>query len=842
MMAQPTNTRTTSHGLLKTHFWYAAVASLLIVSSVPFTQARRFSIPSAAVAAASKHSAGKSLSLVSGIFGFGNDNSNNKNEATTKAPPPPATQSFGRSASASLPPHLRNRNHPPYPSSSSSGSSGIGANPTRRPPPPPPPPRVGAATQTTSDHNQVLAAAASALEGTNQTGVEEEASSSAIKNLRPPPPPALPQWGMAPGNQQLQQQASPPQQMMQTQGWMKPPPGQYEDQWQSSVGGGPDAYYHGEDYLRSELEESYQREGNLIAELDNMTAAIVVMEQREELHIRQLDVLTERVMDVEAQAAEDRNLLVTYEANCTALGRTVATLQEELEDWQKRCKEFAARHDTDQEKLNDLKRLIKDKESEAEEIAIAIENVRLAEKRRESSQSRRKGARRGGLFSWILGFFVTTDPDYDEAMRQEAYELAKSTLLRALQSERGNVHELEAAVMSLQQNNSAISEMVESRDSIIDELNNRIAVFEEDKVVLKAALRQLQKEIKEEAPKAQKLMDDLAKAEQEIKRLKSEMNTIIETHQDEIIALQDSLSTKQKAISETESNLTAIGTYVDRLEERLTSFAVTRRDMEEREKKCKQIEEAAILTENERNALQEKVDEYSKEQSEVKKLLEELAVERTTLQKENRKLYTEREFRIAEQEQLQTRCASLENTTKTLQDELDQWKSRNDNLLPELEAARASGAELQSRLEAMQEMEHELEASRRRCTELESDLSRAGAGLEAEQAEKEKLAELVRNQTLALAEYEKNAIEAETTKPTISSHHEINEGRDVPFRKLRKQLSKATGIHGLLTAPSQAEAIGRFQSKQPVMKEEGQKKLPPPPPRSGPPPLPKEAS
>ena len=92
--------------------------------------------------------------------------------------------------------------------------------------------------------------------------------------------------------------------------------------------------------------------------------------------------------------------------------------------------------------------------------------------------------------------------------------MAKSTLLRALQAERGNVHELEAAVMSLQQNNSAISEMVESRDSIIDELNNRIAVFEEDKVVLKAALRQLQKEIKDEAPRAQKLMDDLANAEQ----------------------------------------------------------------------------------------------------------------------------------------------------------------------------------------------------------------------------------------------------------------------------------------------------------------------------------------
>jgi len=91
--------------------------------------------------------------------------------------------------------------------------------------------------------------------------------------------------------------------------------------------------------------------------------------------------------------------------------------------------------------------------------------------------------------------------------------MARSTLLRALQSERGNVHELEAVVTSLQQNNSAIAEMVESRDTIIDELNNRIAVFEEDKVVLKAALRQLQKEIKEEAPRTQKLIDSVAEAD-----------------------------------------------------------------------------------------------------------------------------------------------------------------------------------------------------------------------------------------------------------------------------------------------------------------------------------------
>lgn len=84
--------------------------------------------------------------------------------------------------------------------------------------------------------------------------------------------------------------------------------------------------------------------------------------------------------------------------------------------------------------------------------------------------------------------------------------------MNALQSERNNVDELENALSASQQNNSAIAEMVVSRDSLIDELNDRVAVFEEDKVVLKAALRQLQKEMKDEAPKTQKLISELKTA------------------------------------------------------------------------------------------------------------------------------------------------------------------------------------------------------------------------------------------------------------------------------------------------------------------------------------------
>ena len=88
------------------------------------------------------------------------------------------------------------------------------------------------------------------------------------------------------------------------------------------------------------------------------------------------------------------------------------------------------------------------------------------------------------------------------------------------------------------------------------------------------------------------------------------MNGVIQTHQEEVIALQQTVSSKQQAISETESNLTAIGTYVDKLEERLTSFAVTRRDMEERERVCKEIEESAIKTEAAKKELEVQVEHH----------------------------------------------------------------------------------------------------------------------------------------------------------------------------------------------------------------------------------------
>ena len=92
-------------------------------------------------------------------------------------------------------------------------------------------------------------------------------------------------------------------------------------------------------------------------------------------------------------------------------------------------------------------------------------------------------------------------------------DLAQSALLSALRSERESVFNMETTEISLQINNTDLSDFVESHDDLVGELNDRVAVFEEDRFVLRE-----------------------------------------------------------------ESNLIAIGWYVDQLKERLSSSPVARRD------------------------------------------------------------------------------------------------------------------------------------------------------------------------------------------------------------------------------------------------------------------------
>lgn len=279
------------------------------------------------------------------------------------------------------------------------------------------------------------------------------------------------------------------------------------------------------------------------------------------------------------------------------------------------------------------------------------------------------------------------------------------------------------------------------------------------------------------------------------------MNGLIRTHQDELIMLQQTISSKQRTLTESESNLTAIGTYVDKLEDRLTSFAVTRRDMEQRERKCKEIEEAAAVIEAEKKDLEAKVETYSKEEAEVKQLLEELVTERSKLQKDNRKLATDSEFRVAEQEQLQAKCTSLEREVTELSDALEDLRANSNTFTLALEAAEQTNLELLDRTERAIDQESQLGKVQSENLDLQEEVQKL-------KAENTNLEGGLANATRVIRSLEIADDKENEDRETPTPFAVPVKPRTVPFRAVRKQLSKATGIHGAIT-PSSAMLKGK---------------------------------
>ena len=414
--------------------------------------------------------------------------------------------------------------------------------------------------------------------------------------------------------------------------------------------------------LEFQLQDALYREQDLYHQLGNLSHALAALQQREDLQLRQLDVLTERLTQTEAHAAHERNVLLEVQANCTTYEQQVGELTLKVDELRQKCEHWQQVHQNDTTKLQDMKQKCKKAALEAEDLAAMIERHRLNDAKESYS---RLHHRKGGLLGWLFGR-SSDDEDYEQMQ-----DAARSTLLKALNEERKSVEDLEVSVLALQRNNSAIAEQVVSRDLIIDELNDRIAVFEEDKLVLKAALRQLQKEMKEEAPKKQKLVESLAKSEKQVAKLQKEIESLIQTHRKEIAALRKAIAEKESAIQMAESNMTQIGTYVDKLEERLTDFAVARRDMESRSKELGAMEDALGSLRREKTELEQKVQSFEAEHEELKGLLSEVASDRANLTQQNSRLSRESSDLARQVNQLQQRIDALEETGRARAAELE---------------------------------------------------------------------------------------------------------------------------------------------------------------------------
>jgi hypothetical protein len=489
--------------------------------------------------------------------------------------------------------------------------------------------------------------------GGNKGHSEHEKTKPQMQSNLPPPPRRIPPPPPLPGTD-AQKLPPPPWMYQQQQHQQQPTPPNFPGQQQpynpnNIIATNQNNYIDPELYRRLlyDLDESTLREMTLTHELHNVTV------QLESLLIR-TDILTERLADNEANFNYVHNRNIELDANCTALTKLVSELQRQMETYEA---EKARYTEADQEKdktMKELREELRKVTDELEQLACLVETERFEDEKitylenlKKKQQQKRK---KRGFWSWLFGFSMndSVENDYESMEESErtraARELARSTLLHALQSERASVEELEAAVATLQRNNSAIMDVVESRNSLISELNERVAVFEDDKMVLKAALRQLQKEIKEEAPKTQLLVDELEEARRELE-LKE-----LEAHEWEKRFIE-----MQAAENETKEELELIGTYVDQLEDRLATFAVARREIELREKKCEQLEEEAKNYAQEINDYKSKVEELTKEKEESKLLLQDLMAERAKVRRTVEK---------------------LKDDVKQLNEQINDWKDR----------------------------------------------------------------------------------------------------------------------------------------------------------------------
>jgi len=159
--------------------------------------------------------------------------------------------------------------------------------------------------------------------------------------------------------------------------------------------------------LEEQLQSSFAREQDLYNELQNLTETISTLRQQDSLHLRQMDVLTERIMEAEATIFEGRSNALEYQTNCTEFANQIGNLHQELSDWQNRCAEFADAEKKNEYRIKELKKNLNEARAEAENLAISIENARV---RDHMDESRLKKKKSRGLFGW-LSFILSSSSE-----------------------------------------------------------------------------------------------------------------------------------------------------------------------------------------------------------------------------------------------------------------------------------------------------------------------------------------------------------------------------------------------------------------------------------------------
>jgi len=425
--------------------------------------------------------------------------------------------------------------------------------------------------------------------------------------------------------------------------------------------------------LLYDLDESTLREMTLTHQIHNLSSHITTLTSESDLLVSRVDVLTERLADSDANFHYVHNRNIELDANCTELQSIITKLEHEIKDHEATSTQLTDEKSKDASIIQELRNELRKVTDELESLACLVETSRFENEKikylddLDKKKKKRKKKKKKSFWMWLFGFgdgghdsdedtiTIKGSEQYEEERHRAAQELARTTLLHALQTERNNVDELESALNVLQRNNTAIMDVVSSRDELIVELNERVAVFEEDKMVLKAALRQLQMEIKEEAPKTQQLIEDLEGMKELEVTLRDEMKQLIDDHEDEIDELEEEMNEITNELNKTTNELEMISLYVDQLEDRLATGAIARKELDVREKECERLEAQAKEYADEVEEYKSQVAILSKEQDDTKPLLEDL---------------------IKERESARTKVDELGHQIDDLHQQINDWKLR----------------------------------------------------------------------------------------------------------------------------------------------------------------------
>jgi peptidoglycan hydrolase CwlO-like protein len=272
-------------------------------------------------------------------------------------------------------------------------------------------------------------------------------------------------------------------------------------------------------------------------------------------------------------------------------------------------------------------------------------------------------------------------------------------------------------------------------------------------------------------------------------RLVAEVESLVAMHQDEINLLQRSIADAQNAANSSESNLTAIGQYVDTLEQRLASFAIIRRDVELREQKCKEIEEQTLQLEQERDNLRTKIEEFEVEQSDLKALFEDLVDEQTNLRAEKAELIKERDSLLQGAQRSREALASLEVNMKRRDEETDEWRSKALEFENELNATKGETAEIQKGVQDVEASKGELQ---KQVDSMQTFSKELQSQLDAKTAEISALKEQLEAKAFELLEKQQQLVNRAAELRNITAKLELRE------EELKKQGAELSMLQTLL--------------------------------------------